>query len=213
MLLSHRSFGLVNFRLMTFRLFAEPWWVNSVIFVPFACYFWWRKSGLHLSRRQLLFGFLFALAFGFAESSVVVYLRAATGLLPGVAGTLADVRRLATADYAQTKSLNEFPQSLLTVEVLREAATIVMLLSTTALAASKLKEFCAFFLWEFAIWDLSYYAGLCLLVRWPDSLKSLDVLFLIPQPWVAQVWFPVLISSLTLAVVAASSVKSTTSLE
>jgi hypothetical protein len=174
---------------MAFHTFAEPWWVNSAIFVPFACYFWWLKSGLVISRRQFLFGFLFALAFGFA-------------------GTLADVQRLASADYVQSKSLTQFPPSLLTVEVFREAATIVMLLSTTALTASRLKEFCAFFLWEFAVWDIAYYAGLWLLVRWPASFKSPDVLFLISEPWIAQVWFPVVVSTLTLATVAAALAKS-----
>jgi len=193
---------------MAFPAFAEPWWVNSAICVPFACYFWWRKSGLIISRRQLVFGCLFALAFGFVESAVVVYLRAATGLLPGAAGTLADVQRVAPADYVQAKSLTQFPPSLLTVEVFREAATIVMLLSAAALAASRLREFCAFFLWEFAAWDIAYYAGLWLLVRWPASFKSLDVLFLIPEPWIAQVWFPILVSSLTLAAVAATRAKS-----
>lgn len=151
-----------------------------------------------------MFGFVFALAFGFAESAVVVYLRAASGLLPGLAGSLGDVQRLAASDYVQSTLLAQFPPSLLTVEVFREAATIVMLLSTAALAASRLKEFCAFFLWEFAVWDIAYYAGLWLLVRWPASLKSFDVLFLIPQPWIAQVWFPILVSSLTMAAVAAS---------
>jgi hypothetical protein len=189
---------------MTFHMFAEPSWVNCAILVPVVCYFWWRKSGLQIRRRHLLFGLVFALAFGFVESAVVMYLRAATGLLPGVAGTLADLQGLASADYVQSKLLAQIPPSLLTVELLREAATIVMLLSTAALTASRLKEFCAFFLWEFAVWDLAYYAGLWLLVRWPTSLKSFDVLFLIPQPWIAQVWFPILVSSLSLAVVAAS---------
>ncbi len=193
---------------MAFGAFAEPWWVNLAVCVPFACYFWWRKSGLIISRRHLVFGCLFALAFGFAESAVVVYLRAAIGLLPGVAGTLADVQRLASADYVQAKSLTQFPPSLLTVEVFREAATMVMLLSTTAFTASRWKEFCAFFLWEFAIWDIAYYAGLWLLVRWPASFKSFDVLFLIPQPWIAQVWFPILVSSLTLAAVAVTRTES-----
>jgi hypothetical protein len=48
---------------------------------------------------------------------------------------------------------------LLTIEVLREAATIVMLVSVALLAASRAKEQCAVFLWTFALWDVSYYAG------------------------------------------------------
>lgn len=193
---------------MTFRLLAEPWWVNAAVLVPFFCYLWWRKSGLNVSRRQLLFSFLFAVAFGFGEGAIVVYLRASVGLLPGVAGTLADVQRLASESYVQSLSLASFPPSLFTVEIFREAATIVMLLSTAALASSQTKEFCGVFLWEFAAWDVSYYASLWLLVRWPTSLKSLDVLFLIPSPWISQVWFPILVSTLSLAAVAATRTES-----
>ena len=173
------------------------------------CFLWWRKSPLKIRRRPLLFALIFALAFGFVESAVVVYLRAATGLLPGVSGTLADVQRLASDDYVQSKSLAQFPPSLLATEGFREVATIVMLVATSGLIATSAKEFSAAFLWQFAAWDLAYYAGLWLLVRWPISLKSLDVLFLIPTPWISQVWFPILVSGLTVAAVAVSREKST----
>jgi hypothetical protein len=93
----------------------------------------------------------------------------------------------------------------LTVEVLREAATILMLASVALLAATKAPERCAVFLWTFALWDVSYYAGLWATIRWPTSLNDLDLLFLIPVPWVAQVWFPLLVSALTLLVVGLSS--------
>jgi len=33
------------------------------------------------------------------------------------------------------------------------------------------------------------------LIRWPESLKTLDVLFLIPVPWVGPVWLPVTVSA------------------
>jgi hypothetical protein len=92
----------------------------------------------------------------------------------------------------------------LIVEVLREAATILMLASVALLAATKVRERCAIFLWTFALWDVSYYTGLWAMIRWPASLNDLDLLFLIPVPWVAQVWFPLLVSALTLVVVALS---------
>ena len=57
------------------------------------------------------------------------------------------------------------------------------------------------FLWCFAIWDTMYYAGLWATVRWPQSLRDLDVLFLIPVPWTSEVWFPLLVNVLTLAAV------------
>jgi hypothetical protein len=187
-----------------FQAFAHPWWVNLLIMAPGAGYFLWRRKGLHFPWRPALVISVFALAFGFVEASVVVYLRAAAGLLPGYqGGTLADVRRL-SATYQQASPDNQFPQVLLSFEAPRELATMVMLVSVALLAASRARERLAFFLWAFAVWDISYYAGLWATVRWPPSLKELDVLFLIPVPWVAQVWYPLLVSTLTLLAIASA---------
>jgi hypothetical protein len=191
-----------------FKAFAQPWWVNLLIVVPAASYFLWRRKGLELVPRKKLIITAFALAFGFVEAAVVVYLRAAVGLLPGYYGTLAEIRRL-SATHQQAQSLAQFPPSLLTIEVLRETATMLMLVCTALLAAPKTRERWASFLWAFAIWDIAYYAGLWATVRWPTSLKEIDVLFLIPVPWVAQVWYPLLVSALTL--LAVSMVKTTAS--
>jgi len=184
-----------------FTLLAEPWWVNLFIFVPFVAYFIWRKSGLAISRRTLTVAAFFGVAFGFVEAAVVVYLRAAVGLLPGYGGTLGDVARLSSELYQNAQLLSEMPVSLFTVEVFREAATMIMLLSVTLLAANVLRARCAVFLWTFASWDISYYVGLWATVRWPPSLLAPDVLFLIPVAWVSQVWFPILVSALTMAAV------------
>jgi len=184
------------------QLLAHPWWVNLLILIPLLAFFRWRKQKHLLTWRHLFLLAVFSLAFGFVESAVVVYLRAAVGLLPGYEGTLSDVQRSAPDFYKQAESLKEFPSSLLTVEVGREVATIIMLFSLAMLAAPKGRERGAAFLWAFAIWDLAYYLGLWTTVRWPSSLKDLDVLFLIPAPWLAPVWFPVLVSGLTLIVVA-----------
>jgi len=186
------------------RLLAQPLWVNLLALVPLSLYFALRRRGIQISWRQFLFATIFALAFGFVEATVAVYLGAAAGLVPGYWGTLSDVQRLARATQPETFSISQFPQSLLTVEVLREAATVVMLVSVALLAASKAHERCAIFLWTFALWDVSYYAGLWTTIRWPTSLNDLDVLFLIPVPWVAQVWFPLVVSILTLVAVGVS---------
>jgi hypothetical protein len=154
-----------------------------------------------LTTAQLTLTTLFGAAFGFVEAAVVVYLRAAVGLLPGYKGTLADVARMSAGIYQQAQSV-ELPPSLMTVELLREGATIVMLVTLALLAAQKVRERWAIFLWAFAAWDMAYYAGLWATVRWPASLKDLDILFLIPVPWFAQVWFPLLVSLLTLLAVA-----------
>jgi hypothetical protein len=93
---------------------------------------------------------------------------------------------------------------LLTIEVYREAATMIMLVSVTLLAASSTSARWAAFLWLFALWDIAYYAGLWLTVRWPTSITDLDVLFLIPVPWVAQIWFPLMVSALTVLAIVSS---------
>jgi hypothetical protein len=186
-----------------FQLWAHPLWVNLLVLIPLVAAFSFQKAGRLFGGQRLVLIAFFAVAFGFVEASVVVYLRAATGLLPGYTGSLADVRRLQEI-YQPTKSINQIPQSLATIEVCREAATMIMLATVSMLAASTARQRWAAFLWAFAFWDLSYYAGLWAAIRWPMSFMDLDVLFLIPVPWVAQVWFPVLVSLLTLLVIAFS---------
>jgi len=186
------------------RLLAHPLWVNMLVLVPLALYVAWRRRGIRIPGRQLLFATIFSLAFGLVEAASAIYLSAAAGLLPGYTGTLADVQRLARATQPETLSAGQFPPSLLRVELMREAATIVMLVSLALLAASKARERCAIFLWTFALWDVSYYAALWATIRWPTSLADFDVLFLIPVPWIAQVWFPLLVSALTLLAVGLS---------
>ena len=181
-----------------FILFAQPWWVNLVILIPFVAYFVWRRNKLSLTYKQLIIVGLFAIGFGFVEAAVVVYLRAAIGLLPGYGGTLSDVARLSSEVYQQAKILGELPRSLLTIELFREAATIIMLASVAFIAAHRIRERLALFLWVFAIWDIFYYIGLWVTVRWPSSLLTPDVLFLIPVPWLSQVWLPIIVSVLTI---------------
>ena len=182
---------------MKIGLVAEPWWVNLAVLVPVAVYFYCRRSAIAITARQLAVVGLFAAAFGFVEGSVVVYLRAATGLLPGYQGTLADVARLAP----QAQLSGELPQSLVSLEVLREAATMVMLISVALLTPVGGKTRVAIFLWAFGIWDIIYYASLWATIRWPQSIRDGDVLFLIPEPWLAPVWFPLLVSGLTLVAI------------
>jgi hypothetical protein len=183
-------------------VFAEPWWVNLSLLVPFLVFFSWRQNGPAISSGTLGVLAIFAGAFGFVEAAVVIYLRAAIGQLPGYGGTLADVARLSSKIYQQSQIISDMPESLLRVEAWREFATIVMLASVALLSASRLPERSATFLWSFAIWDLAYYLGLWLTVGWPPSLLSPDVLFLIPVPWLAQVWLPILVSAMTLLAIA-----------
>src|SRR5215471_12041693 len=97
------------------RLMAHPLSVNLLVLVPMAVYFAWRRKGIQISGRQLLFATTFAIAFGFVEAAVVTYLSAAAGLLPGYMRTLSEVQRLARATQPEPLNLSQFPQSLLTI--------------------------------------------------------------------------------------------------
>jgi len=171
--------------------------VNLALLVPLGAYLCWRRWSIAITVRQLIIVGVFASAFGFVEATVVVYLRAAAGLLPGYQGTLADV----AAAVPQAQLLEKVPSSLLTLEVLREAATMLMLISTALLTPVKAKSRVAVFLWAFAIWDIFYYFSLWATIGWPQSIKDGDVLFLIPEPWLAPVWFPLAVSALTVLAV------------
>ena len=182
-----------------FRLLAAPIWINLLILVPIFLFFYWKKNKLSINRKTLLYTLIFGIAFGVIEASVVIYLRAATGLLPGYEGTVFDVWKMSHETYYSQEILKkELPMSLLVFELIREAGTMVMLWAVAFIAARKWKERIAIFLWVFATWDIIYYIHLWLTVRWPQSLTTPDVLFLIPEPWFSQVWFPLLISSLTM---------------
>ncbi|MFA6535879.1 MAG: hypothetical protein WC250_01235 [Candidatus Paceibacterota bacterium] len=195
----------------TFTLLASPWWVNLLFLVPFIAYWSWRKNRLELTWQVLIIAGIFGIAFGFVEASVVVYLRAAVGLLPGYGGTLSEVANLSAGFYQQAQILTELPKSLVTVEFFREAATMIMLISISLLATKKRAERFAIFLWTFAAWDIFYYVGLKATVGWPTSLLSPDVLFLIPVPWLGQVWFPVLVSLFSMLAIALSRKSGTNS--
>ncbi|MBK9422501.1 MAG: hypothetical protein IPN44_15875 [Flavobacteriales bacterium] len=119
---------------------------------------------------------LFAVAMGFLESAVVVYLRA----IYYPAGFSFPLAVMAP--------------KLVFTELLREVATMIMLLAPGALISRGRLERFAWFCWSFAIWDLFYYVFLKLLLDWPESLFTWDVLFLLPTVWVGPVLAPCIIS-------------------
>jgi hypothetical protein len=129
---------------------------------------------------------LFGIAMAHLEGVVVVYLRKALGMLD---------------TESNKESLEIFPEKYRNIEMTREAATIVMLVVIAYLVGSSWIERGVFFLWTFAFWDLFYYLSLYILIKWPPNLSTIDVLFLIPRPWIAPVWFPVAVSSLTIIVI------------
>ncbi|MCD6378909.1 hypothetical protein J7M07_00505 [bacterium] len=90
--------------------------------------------------------------------------------------------------------LRQFSSKMLSIELLREFSTILMIIAVAFLSARDgLKRF-AWFLYIFAVWDISYYISLKLLIGWPPSLLTWDILFLIPVTWAGPVLAPAICS-------------------
>ncbi len=188
--------------------FATPWPVNFLAAMPVIGFLWFRKGKLGISRRTLTAAAVFGIAFGFVEAACVIYIRATLGFLPGYLTSLTEAAREPFNIYQQNLAATNLPKSILSVELFREAATMVMLLSIAYIGARKFKERFALFLWTFAFWDIFYYVWLWCTIRWPYSLATPDVLFLIPVPWYAPVWWPILVSALTILAVGMNRSKS-----
>ena len=126
--------------------------------------------------------FSFAAAMGYLEAAVVVYLR--------------------VLYYPEGFS---FPPKLIPVpmaiiEIGREAATIIMLLTAAMLAGKRFWERFGYFIILFGVWDIFYYFWLKVTIGWPAGIFDYDILFLIPLPWVGPVIAPVLISLLMIVI-------------
>ena len=130
---------------------------------------------------------VFGIAMAHFEGVVVVYLRQVLGI---------------TDTESNIESLKKFPKEYIFIEKTREIATIIMLVTLALLVGETWLDKVVVFLWTFAFWDLFYYLSLYLLIKWPPSLTTIDVLFLIPRPWIAPVWFPIGISSITIITIA-----------
>ncbi len=113
---------------------------------------------------------------GFLETSVVIYLR--------------------KIYYPEgfRFPLVEIGGDILTVEIVRELATIIMLVVIGHLAGKTRLQRFAFFIYSFAIWDIFYYVFLKIFLDWPESFFTPDILFLIPVPWVGPVLAPIILS-------------------
>lgn len=133
-----------------------------------------------MSRKQYFWLFVFGVALGFFESAVVIYLR----------------KLYYPEGFAFPLAL--LPSPIGSIELLREACTIIILLSIGIVAGKNTPQRLAVFLALFAIWDLTYYLFLKIFLDWPSSWMTWDILFLIPVPWVGPVIMPCLLSVLML---------------
>ena len=121
---------------------------------------------------------VFAISMGIFEGAVVVYLR--------------EIYYPAGFDFPLTPIDNH----IAITELFRELASLFMLLSVGILAGKNLSQRFAWFIYSFAVWDIVYYILLWLILGWPESLMTWDILFLLPVTWTGPVITPVIISLL-----------------
>ena len=159
-----------------------------------------KRGAMFMNRKfyiKILYVFIFTAAFAFVESAVVIYLR--------------HIYYPEGFHFPIKKHID----LLLYIEVIREFATLVIMVSISVLlskparrsqtvsqgknpdvadAGGSFWEGFGYFLIIFGVWDIFFYIWLKAAINWPASLFDPDILFLIPVPWIAPVLAPVLIS-------------------
>lgn len=154
----------------------------------------------HSFHRVVLAILVFGIAFGYLEAAVVSYLRALhepvrqrfyPGRPPGELFPLLNPE--------QVRAAGPELQRLIVIEIGREAATLIMLAALALAVARNMGQWAAALALAFGTWDLAFYAGLKLILGWPASLATWDILFLVPVPWSAPVLAPSLVAAAMMA--------------
>jgi hypothetical protein len=139
--------------------------------------------------------FLFGISFGYVEAAVVAYLRAIyRPLRQQFYPNLSAAEPVPLLSIQQLQSAGPDHIQRVRTELGREIATLVMLACVAFLIAENAQRWLAAFLIAFGTWDISFYVFLKLMIHWPQSLLTWDVLFLVPVPWVGPVLAPMLVS-------------------
>jgi hypothetical protein len=131
------------------------------------------------ARARWMIVVLFAIAMAWMESATVYYLRVL-------------VNRV---EPYQADPLPIHPV-LGPIELVREAATLLMLLTVGMLGARRWHARLGYAAIAFGVWDIFYYIFLRVMCGWPRSVFDWDVLFLLPLPWWGPVLAPVCIAVL-----------------
>ena len=134
-----------------------------------------------MQSRKLKWVAVYAVAMAYVEAACVVYLRR----LYGIGDLLRDVA--------------PYDPMLAPIELGREAATLVMILAVGRAAGRSRQARFGMACVAFGTWDIFYYLWLRLLIHWPASLLTPDILFLLPLPWWGPVLAPVLVALLSVA--------------
>ena len=147
-------------------------------------------------KRVVVAVMIFGSAFGYLEAAVVTYLRqlhepARQRFYPG--RSVNELFPILTLDQLRASGAEQ--QGTLAVEIGREAATIIMLAAVALAVARNAGQWAAAFVIAFGTWDITFYLFLKVLLGWPASLLTWDILFLIPVPWAGPVLAPVVVSA------------------
>lgn len=126
--------------------------------------------------KSLLYLTVWGILFGYMEAAVVVYLR-----------------EIYYPD-GFTFPVMLMDTHIMLTEIFREAATLLIMWTTISLVYQRRQTRLGAFFLLFGVWDIFYYLFLKLLLNWPQSFQTWDILFLIPLPWVGPVWAPLLVS-------------------
>lgn len=122
-------------------------------------------------RARWMFVVTFAAGMAWVEAACVYYLRV-------------------MVDRIEPYQLDPLPfrGNLGDVELVREAATLLMLAMIGMLAGRAWRARLGYAAIAFGAWDILYYVFLRVMSGWPASVFDWDILFLLPLPW----WGPVL---------------------
>src|SRR5690348_1084252 len=115
------------------------------------------------NKKRWLIVVVYALAMAWVESAVVYYLRSM-------------IHRIEPYQPNPLPIVGGFGP----VELIREAATMLMLLTIGMLAGRDWRSRLGYTAIAFGVWDIFYYVFLRYMCSWPHSLLDWDILFLIP---------------------------------
>jgi hypothetical protein len=129
------------------------------------------RRGARSERMRWAIVMAFAIAMAWVEAASVFYIRA-------------------LVDRIEPYQADPLPMNgaLGSVELWREAATLVMIATLGVLAGRTWRRRAGYAALAFGAWDIFYYVFLRLISGWPRTLLDWDILFLLPLPW----WGPVL---------------------
>ena len=139
-------------------------------------------TGHFQDRTRWVIVIVFAIAMAWLEAACVLYIRM-------------------LVNRVEPYQANPLPmnETLGTVELWREAATLVMIAAMGLLAGRTWRRRAGYAAIAFGAWDIFYYVFLRIISGWPRTLLDWDILFLLPLPWWGPVLAPVCIALVMIA--------------